>query len=534
MSPLRFIRNLKTTNKLLVGFLLVGAAGAAVGLVSLNRLGATEHRLETMYYKSVTGVRLIGEVNTSVMESRKLVSDLGLEIGQGDQDGLDAAVTKIIANDKLVDEELQEYEAIALAKRAPLLKTLREAHARYAEMLEADVVPLARANKLAEFKAARKAKTQPQIEIVISSLESLTRDVSADAKKSLAEADTEAASARILVLMLIGLALAVAVTLALFIGRMVARPLRRTVEVLEGLADGRLDQTLEIDTRDEVGQMATALNTAMGKLREAMSQIAGSSHSLASSSEELSAVSSQMTNSAQESASQANLVSAAAEQVSHNIQTVATGTDEMSASIREIAKNASDAATVAAQAVTVANTTNATVAKLGESSAEIGNVIKVINSIAEQTNLLALNATIEAARAGEAGKGFAVVANEVKELAQETGKATEDISKRIQAIQADTAAAVTAIAEIAAIIASINDTQTTIASAVEEQTATTNEMGRNVAEAATGSTDIARNITAVAHAATETTSGASNTAQAASELSHMATDLQRLVGQFQY
>ena len=143
------------------------------------------------------------------------------------------------------------------------------------------------------------------------------------------------------------------------------------------------------------------------------------------------------------------------------MQTVASGTEEMTASIREIAKNAQDAAGVAASAVQVADQTNATVAKLGESSAQIGDVIKSITSIAEQTNLLALNATIEAARAGEAGKGFAVVANEVKDLAQETANATEDISHRVEQIQIDTEAAVSAISEISAIIARINDTQST-------------------------------------------------------------------------
>ena len=177
-------------------------------------------------------------------------------------------------------------------------------------------------------------------------------------------------------------------------------------------------------------------------------------------------------------------------------------------------------------------TAGTTVAKLGESSAEIGNVIKVINAIAEQTNLLALNATIEAARAGEAGKGFAVVASEVKELARETSKATDDIGGRIDAIQADTRAAVAAIDQIATIIEQINDTQSTIASAIEEQTATTNEMSRNVSEAATGSTEIASNITRVAQAAADTTAAVGSSSAAAVEVARMATELQRLVGQF--
>jgi methyl-accepting chemotaxis protein len=184
---------------------------------------------------------------------------------------------------------------------------------------------------------------------------------------------------------------------------------------------------------------------------------------------------------------------------------------------------------VATAAVKVAEKTNATVSKLGESSAEIGNVIKVITSIAQQTNLLALNATIEAARAGEAGKGFAVVANEVKELAKQTAKATEDIGRRIEAIQTDTKSSVDAIAQISAIISQINDIQSTIASAVEEQTATTGEISRNVGEAALGSREIAQNVLGVAEAARSTTEGAANTKNSADELSRMATELQRLV-----
>jgi methyl-accepting chemotaxis protein len=259
-----------------------------------------------------------------------------------------------------------------------------------------------------------------------------------------------------------------------------------------------------------------------------LDQVNASAQTLGSSAEELTAVSTQMAANAEETSAQANVVSAASEQVSKNVQTVATGVEEMNSSIREIAKNATESARVAGQAVTAADVANKTISKLGESSLEIGKVIKVITSIAEQTNLLALNATIEAARAGEAGKGFAVVANEVKELAKETAKATEDIGHKIEAIQADTRGAVDSIQQIGKVIAQINDISNTIASAVEEQTATANEMSRNVGEAAKGTSEIAQNITAVAQAAQNTTQGATNSQQAAGELARMAAELQQL------
>jgi methyl-accepting chemotaxis protein len=263
--------------------------------------------------------------------------------------------------------------------------------------------------------------------------------------------------------------------------------------------------------------------------KEVMRSVSETAQTLAGAAEELTATSQQLAGNAEETSAQANVVSTACGEVSSNVQVVATGTEEMSSSIKEIAQNANEAAQVTGEAVTMAKSANETVTTLGTASREISDVIKVITSIAEQTNLLALNATIEAARAGEAGKGFAVVANEVKELANQTGKATEDISNKIQAIQGNTSEAVKAIGSITEVISKINDISSTIASAVEEQSATTAEIERNVAEASKGSSEITENISGVAVAAESTTAGATDTQQAAAELSKLASDLQQIV-----
>jgi methyl-accepting chemotaxis protein len=304
------------------------------------------------------------------------------------------------------------------------------------------------------------------------------------------------------------------------------------LESVHAAAEGDLTREVPVTGAGAIGQLGADLGRFFRDLRQSIGVIAGHSETLAAAAEELAATNRTVSASASGTNAEAQIVHSASEDVARNIQTVAAGTEEMGASIREIAKNAAEAARVASEAVHVAERATGMMARLGDSSQEIGKVLKLITSVAQQTNLLALNATIEAARAGEAGKGFAVVAKEVKDLAKETARATEEIGQRIDTIQGDTARAQAAIKEIDGIIARINDIQTVIASAVEEQTATTNEMGRNITGAARGATDIKDTIGRVAQATQAMSESTGNTDRATAELATLAADLRRLVGRF--
>jgi methyl-accepting chemotaxis protein len=305
------------------------------------------------------------------------------------------------------------------------------------------------------------------------------------AQQMAADADAAYGRSRVVMVLTLAAGLVLAVVLALFVASRIKRQVRTVGVALDAVADGDLTRPAEVLSHDEIGAMALAVNRARDGLRETVARLTAGSHTLGDSSGRLTGVTARMATSAQEAAVQANVVAGAAGEVSSNVATVAAGSHEMGASIREISQNANDAARVAAEAVEVAETTNQIVSKLGASSTEIGNVVKVITAIAEQTNLLALNATIEAARAGDAGKGFAVVAGEVKDLAQETAKATDDISRRVQAIQADTESAVAAT-----------------------------------------------NIGGVAQATQRTTTALAEADTTVAELSRLATELQTVVGRF--
>jgi methyl-accepting chemotaxis protein len=305
-------------------------------------------------------------------------------------------------------------------------------------------------------------------------------------------------------------------------------------DLLKKMAAGDLTLRLEDARSDELGEIARWFNDSLEKLRDAIARVASSAGGVTASTEELTSASQEMSTNSDDTTKQAGVAASTTDEVSRNLQTVASGAEEMSASLGEIAKNVGEASAVAKEAVKMAESTNDMMTKLGVSSSEIGKVIKVITSIAEQTNLLALNATIEAARAGDAGKGFAVVANEVKELAKQTAKATDEIKHKIEAIQSDTSRSVSAIETIGAIINQIANITSVISVSVEQQNSTTAEMARNITEGAKGSSEIARNITGAAQSATNTSSGAQNMRRAAQTLGKMSVELTQLVARFKY
>ncbi|HTW23198.1 MAG TPA: methyl-accepting chemotaxis protein [Candidatus Baltobacteraceae bacterium] len=355
-----------------------------------------------------------------------------------------------------------------------------------------------------------------------------------DSKNTAAHARAVVAKARLTIIIFCIASSVLLLAIAFSIAHQINRRLAEIIRKLKIMAQGDLTQQVADKHHDELAEIARSFNDSMDKFRGTVARVASSASRVMTAVDGLREVSQLMSANSEQTTSQATIVSQNTSKVTDTLQTVATSTEQMNSSIQEIAKSVGQAATVSNDAMQIATSTNQTVSKLGDASQEIGAVIKVITSIAQQTNLLALNATIEAARAGEAGKGFAVVANEVKELAKQTAKATEDISHKIEAIQASTTESVEAITKIGEIIVQINEISRTVSHSIDEQNTTTQQISRNITDGARGSSEIATNISGVAQAAESTSRGAQDVQRATDGLKEMSVHLQQLVGQFKY
>ncbi|MBX3174782.1 MAG: methyl-accepting chemotaxis protein [Gemmatimonadaceae bacterium] len=526
---MQWFANLRIKTKLTIGFSVVAALtvlSGAVGSWAIRTLNQADTKMyETVVapYADVLGVAE-GVQRTRRDVRMTLMADPGSET-QDALDGLEESASLLSSSLSL----LARAELDSSVQQS--VTAVQQAHDAWAPVKD-QLAGLMRDGKRSAAASLASESLDAAAEALVSAQSDLVFALSGRGDEIARENSVLARNATIALAAVVILAVLLGVLLGLVIARQIGVPIAKAVEALEAVASGDLTVRSEIAGSAELGRLSDALNRATSAMHDSMEQIDKNAQALAAASDQLSAVASQMGNNAHETSSQAGVVSSAAEEVSRNVQTVASGSEEMGVSIKEIARNAAQAAQVALSAVQTADRTNSTVTQLGVSSQEIGAVVKVITGIAEQTNLLALNATIEAARAGEAGKGFAVVANEVKELAKETAKATEDIARRIEAIQGDTKGAVGAIGEIAGVIRQLNDISGTIASAVEEQAATTNEISRNVEQAARSAHEIAGSISGVASAAESTSHGVQDSQQAARELAAMSAALRTLVSHF--
>ncbi len=312
----------------------------------------------------------------------------------------------------------------------------------------------------------------------------------------------------------------------------VVEPVRESAAVIGKIAQQELTARVAGDYRGDHALIKDNINRMAEDLERSIVEIRRNAQALAAAATQLTAISAQLTAGAGRTSSSAEAARAATERISSNVSVIAASSEQMRTSIKEVAANAGEAARVVREAVSVTELTSRTIGELSVSSGQIGNTAKMIGKITGQTNMLALNATIEAARAGAAGRGFAVVANEVKQLAKEAARATEEIEGKTDTIKKDTTRAVEAIDRISDVVSRINVISDTIAAATEEQTVTTAEIGRNLAQAASGAAGVVDHVGLVAQAAQDAARGAADTEHAANELSQMASDLQALVGRF--
>jgi len=518
---------LSILGRILAALFVVALAAAGVGLLSLQQMGSLRGDLDRLRAAQAASDAALQRVRTA---QALMFQNLWSYAAQGDSA---AARTRaaVTASDEVMDLALREFITSA---SSPATKAAAGGFTtqwqQFRQVRDAFVFG---APAPAGVTIPGDAEAFEAVAIRLgAALEQIVRGQEADARAAEAVSADRYGRARNIGIGGIAIGVLAALAIGVFISRQISRSLAGVSEVLKAVADGDLTRTVPAQSARELQAMAESVNSATSSLRATVTALARSSEVLSGTSNRLSTSSDELNVGAEGVSAQADRATATASSVSGNINTIAAAAEEMSISIREIASTSLEGTRMAGHAADVAASTSETMARLGETSRQITEIVGMITSIAKQTNLLALNATIEASRAGEAGLGFAVVAGEVKELAQETAHATEQISKQVVSISTECDAAVAAIASITSIIGQVNDFQATISAAVEEQSATSLEMSRNVSEAATGSTEIADDIEAMTVAARSSAESSAHNRQSAAELATLAGDLQQMVSQF--
>jgi methyl-accepting chemotaxis protein len=525
----RLVDNLRITTKISLVVGLMAAVALGVGSFAIVRMADLNRHADASYELGAVPLDEIGQLKTDLERTRRDSLDFAISHDAAAQAAYSAALRD---DDAAVERDVATYAKIT--RNAALVAQLRARWAEYRRLRDEQFLPACRRDDHAAVEQIRTEVLAPVANQAVEIADRLAAEERSAASRRRDDADAVYRRDRLMISVILLAGVAGALAVGLFVAHTVVRAVRRVSAAIRALAGCDLTRPATLTTRDEFGVMAGDLDRAIRSVRDTVGELAGTAVTLGSAAQQLSTMSDALNAGAEEASGRAASAAGKADEINHSISSVLTGAEEMAASIREIATTSTQAALVSAESMHLVSETTTRIGELGQASSEIGDVIRLITSIAEQTNLLALNATIEAARAGAAGKGFAVVASEVKELAQETARATEDITSRIGAVQVSSGGAARAVEQIQEVIEQVSEFNTTVASAVEQQSATTNEMTRSIMEAARGSSEVAASFNAVAEVTTATSDTARASRQAAGQLADLAVAVNKLVERFRY
>jgi methyl-accepting chemotaxis protein len=559
---LRRAMEMKLTNttlltRLLTGFGTILALSCLLGLISLNKIETVSGLTEDLYEHSLSVATSVLEANAGIIAMHRSMKDVALA---QDAAGIDTAAQAVDASEKQVFAAMANAQNLFLGDKGQFDETLKAI--RDWQPIRAEVIAAMKAGDRETGATITKTKGAIQVKLIAQRMDALVAGVKHRAASFAAEATETGAHAKTLVTSALAVMIVLGLAIAWAITHGIRGPIGQLRDVMGRLAKQDFTAVVPYTANtNEIGQIAKAVEffkengLAVARLRDEQEKMKTEGEALrkkqimaladdfeahveavvehvASAATEMTATASSMSAVADQATRQSTAAAGAADAASGNVQTVASAAEELSASITEIGRQVTQASETSRQAVIKAERTNQIVAGLSDAAEKIGQVVSLINDIASQTNLLALNATIEAARAGEAGKGFAIVASEVKNLANQTAKATEEIASQISSVQGATGQAVTAIQDITATISAVSDSSAAIASAVEQQRAATSEIARNVEEAARGTQEVSDNIAGVSEAAHEAARTAQQVLAEAGQLSKQSESLNHEVGVF--